>query len=166
MSVFEEGAQVTLPTLRGRASFVTIRRDEESEQGMWEGTEDIEIAATTDRVWSIVADIEGHTSLAGSGEVRAIRLHGAPAASVTFEGDIATSEVGTFVSRNRIEVFDPPGELSWKSWPPLDVRSINRANRPRGDRPRRHATNAREPEETRRSVIPRTCEVTPCQTSL
>jgi hypothetical protein len=46
-----------------------------------------------------------HAELAGGGGVKAIRLHGPVAAGTTFEGDIATGVVGSFVSSNRIEQF-------------------------------------------------------------
>ena len=87
---------------------------------MWEATEIIEIAAPPERVWAIVADIERHAELAGSGEVQAICLLDPVGVRARFEGDIKTGEVGSFVSRNRIEVFDAPRELCWRSWPPLD----------------------------------------------
>lgn len=59
---------------------------------MWEVVERAEIAARPGRVWRIISDIEGHADLAGSGEVRAIR----------------------------IDVADEPRELAWTSLLSLD----------------------------------------------
>ncbi|MEX1009076.1 MAG: hypothetical protein WD271_14690 [Acidimicrobiia bacterium] len=87
---------------------------------MWEVVERAEIAARPGRVWRIVSDIEGHVDLAGSGEVRAIRIDGPLAAGTSFEGDIAVGEVGSFVSRNTIDIVDEARELAWTSFPPLD----------------------------------------------
>ncbi len=87
---------------------------------MWHASEQLSIAASPQVVWRVVADIEGHVSLAGSGEVKAIRMRGDLAAGATFEGDIATGEVGSFVSRNVIETVDEPRRLAWVSYPPLD----------------------------------------------
>lgn len=87
---------------------------------MWGAIERIEVDAPPERVWAIVSDIEGHAALAGSGEVLAIRMLGPLAEGVWFEGDIRTGEVGSFVSRNRVDVLDPPRALCWRSYPPLD----------------------------------------------
>ena len=87
---------------------------------MWHASERITVAAPAEAVWDRVADIEGHVQLAGSGEVKAIRFHGALEPGATFEGDIATGEVGSFVSRNVIHEVDPPSRLVWRSYPPLD----------------------------------------------
>lgn len=87
---------------------------------MWQASEQLRIAAAPDAVWRIVADIEGHTRLAGSGEVKAIRISGPVAVGTTFEGDIATGEVGSFLARCAIEAADEPRRLGWVSFPPLD----------------------------------------------
>lgn len=87
---------------------------------MWEVSERIEINAPAESVWKVIADIEGHAQLAGSGEVQAIRILGPLAAGTVFEGDIAVSTVGSFVSRNVLDVVDEPRELRWTSYPPLD----------------------------------------------
>lgn len=87
---------------------------------MWQASEHITIAARPETVWQVVADIEAHARLAGSGEVRAIRVSGPVGAGMTFEGDIAVGEVGSFVSRNVIETCDAPARLAWVSYPPLD----------------------------------------------
>ena len=87
---------------------------------MWHVSEHIAISATPPGVWDVVADIDGHTRLAGSGEVKAIRFDGPLEPGATFEGDIATGEVGSFVSRNVIHEVDRPNRLVWRSYPPLD----------------------------------------------
>jgi uncharacterized protein YndB with AHSA1/START domain len=87
---------------------------------MWHASESLTIAAPPDAVWDVVADIDGHVGLAGSGEVKAIRFEGPLEAGATFEGDIATGEVGSFVSRNVIHEVDEPRRLVWRSYPPLD----------------------------------------------
>lgn len=87
---------------------------------MWTAREQLRIAASPEAVWRVVADVEAHTRLAGSGEVKAIRMSGPVAAGTTFEGEITTGEVGSFVSRNVIEAADEPRRLAWVSYPPLD----------------------------------------------
>lgn len=87
---------------------------------VWRASEQLRIGAAPDVVWQVVADIEGHTRLAGSGEVKAIRISGPVAPGTTFEGDITTGEVGSFVARGIIEVADEPRRLAWASYPPLD----------------------------------------------
>jgi len=64
---------------------------------VWHAHESVDIAARPETVWAVVADIDGHTRLAGSGEVKAIRFDGPVEPGATFEGDIATGEVGSFV---------------------------------------------------------------------
>lgn len=86
----------------------------------WETTESMHIAAAPEQVWAVVADVERHPRLAGSGEVLAVRLTGPVATGTTFEGDIQTGEVGSFVSRNVIEEATAPTRLAWVSYPPLD----------------------------------------------
>ncbi|MBI2169133.1 MAG: SRPBCC family protein [Actinobacteria bacterium] len=87
---------------------------------MWEASETIDVGAPPEAVWAVVADIEGHTRLAGSGEVKAIRMSGPPGLGTRFEGDIEVGVVGSFVAQCEIAAWDPPSRLAWKSWPPLD----------------------------------------------
>ena len=87
---------------------------------MWQVVENVAVAAPTGRVWRVISDFEGHPELAGSGEVLAVRLRGSAEPGAEFEADVATGEVGSFVSRNRIDVMDEPRELRWTSYPPLD----------------------------------------------
>jgi len=91
----------------------------------WEASESIRVEASPEDVWAIVADIEGHSALAGSGEVLAIRLSGPLAAGTTFEGDIRVDEFGSFVSRCVVEDVTEPTRLAWVSYPPLDDDEID-----------------------------------------
>jgi uncharacterized protein YndB with AHSA1/START domain len=86
----------------------------------WEATESVRVAAPPARVWAVVSDIERHPELAGSGEVLAVRINGPLAVGTTFEGDVRTGEVGSFVSRNVIEEATEARRLAWVSYPPLD----------------------------------------------
>jgi hypothetical protein len=87
---------------------------------MWEVVEHAEIAAPPRLVWTIVSNVALHVELAGSGEVRGIRITGPVAVGTEFESDVVVDEVGAFVSRNRIDVVDAPTEFVWTSYPPLD----------------------------------------------
>ena len=86
----------------------------------WEVRELTRISTPPALVWAIVSDIERHPALAGSGEVLAVRVGGPLQVGATFEGDIKTGEVGSFVSRNVIEDATEPTRLAWVSYPPLD----------------------------------------------
>ena len=85
---------------------------------MWRGTERIEIAAPAEAVWTVVADVARHPELAGSGEVKAIRVNGTIARGATWEADESIKMVGQFTARSECTVFEPPREFSWKSYPP------------------------------------------------
>lgn len=89
---------------------------------MWEGSERIEIAAPPEAVWAIVTDVARHPEIAGSGEVRAIRMSGPVEAGATWEADEAIKVMGPLTNRfaagSECVVFDPPREFSWKSYPP------------------------------------------------
>src|SRR5215470_10484316 len=86
---------------------------------VWQVVESASVAAPIGLVWNVVSDFERHPRLAGSGEVRDVRLHGPAAPGSRFDSDVATGEAGSFVSRNRIDVVDEPRELRWTSYPPL-----------------------------------------------
>ena len=43
---------------------------------MWEGQDRVQVAASPEAVWKVIADIEGHARLAGSGEILAVRFQG------------------------------------------------------------------------------------------
>lgn len=87
---------------------------------MWEAVERIAIEAPPESVWAIVSDIEGHPNLAGSGEVRSIRMDGPLAVGTTFEGDVVVGTYGSFVARCAVTALEPGRELAWVSYPPLD----------------------------------------------
>ncbi len=85
---------------------------------MWQGTERIEINASPEEVWAIVTDVARHQELAGSGEIRAIRVNGPIAEGTTWEADESIKLVGSFTARSSCVAFDPPREFSWKSYSP------------------------------------------------
>ena len=85
---------------------------------MWEGTELIEIDAPQDAVWEVITDVARHADLAGSGEVKAIRMSGSLAAGTAWEADEVVKGMGAFEARSECTVLDPPREFVWKSFPP------------------------------------------------
>jgi hypothetical protein len=96
---------------------------------MWEVTEQIVVGAPPEQVWAVVTDVSGHAELAGSGEIRTLRLAGPVGLGVTWEADIAVPGLDEpFVSRSEVVVFDEPSEFSWTSVPrpviPGEPRSI------------------------------------------
>jgi uncharacterized protein YndB with AHSA1/START domain len=91
-----------------------------AEREGWEAAESLQVAASPERVWAVVSDIERHPMLAGSGEVLAVRMTGSVTVGATFQADVKTGEVGSFVSRNVIEEASEPTRLGWVSYPPLD----------------------------------------------
>lgn len=86
---------------------------------MWEGTDRIEIAAPPEAVWAIIADLDNHITLAGSGEPRAItNVSGPLAVGTTFTSANVIPKVGDLEAREEIIEFDPPRALGWRSYPP------------------------------------------------
>lgn len=85
---------------------------------MWQGTERIEIAGPPEAVWAVVSDVARHAQLAGSGEVKAVRTKGPLAAGAMWEADEVVRGMGAFTATSECLAFDPPHELSWKSYPP------------------------------------------------
>lgn len=86
---------------------------------MWEGSEQVVVAASPEAVWAIIVDVARHAELAGSGEIAAVRLHGPVALGSTWEADIRVPKLDEpFVARSEVLVFDPPREFSWSSEPP------------------------------------------------
>lgn len=86
----------------------------------WDAADVIRISAAPERVWAIVSDVDRHPTLAGSGEVLAVRMDGPLAPGSTFTSDVRTGEVGSFTARCVIEAADAPTRLAWVSYPPLD----------------------------------------------
>ena len=86
---------------------------------MFEAEERVEVEAEPEQVWAVIADFGSHPVLAGSGEVKAVRIDGPVAVGAEFEGDVVVGGVRSFTSRNVIEVADRPHELGWVSFPPL-----------------------------------------------
>ncbi len=88
------------------------------------------IAATPELIFRALADPLRHAQLAGSGEVKAVRMHHPDAVGVgsTFEAD-EEIRVGRstqkFTAISTITEYDPPHAISWTTMPP---------NRPRPHR--------------------------------
>ena len=85
---------------------------------MWEGTERIHVAAPQETVWGIVTDVSRHVELAGSGEIKVIRLEGPIETGATWEADESIRMMGGFTAKSECVTFDPPREFSWKSYSP------------------------------------------------
>ncbi|HEV8565134.1 MAG TPA: SRPBCC family protein [Actinomycetota bacterium] len=88
---------------------------------MWEGTVEVDLPVSPEAVWDVVADIERHRELAGSGEIRSLRVRGPIGVGTRWEADHEVPGAGTFQSTGELIVFQPPTELVWKSFPPLLV---------------------------------------------
>ena len=85
---------------------------------MWTGTDSIEIKAPTEQVWSIISDVSAHPKLAGSGEVKAVRVAGHIGTGVTWESDEDLGPEMRFTAHSKCVTFNPPKEFAWKSFPP------------------------------------------------
>src|SRR3989442_126732 len=85
---------------------------------MWEGNEQIEIDAPPERVWAVITDVERHPELAGSGEVRTIRIDGPLAVGTEWEAEIGVPKIDDpFMSRSRVIALAEPSEFVWTSVP-------------------------------------------------
>src|SRR5437899_12557261 len=88
---------------------------------MWQGSEQIRVAATPERVWDIVTDVDRHPDLAGSGEVRSIRMDGPLAVGTEWEAEIGVPNIAQpFTARSRVLALDEPSEFTWTSIPLVD----------------------------------------------
>lgn len=86
---------------------------------MWEVAERIVVGAPPERVWAIVTDVAGHAELAGSGEIRELRLTGPVGLGATWEADIGVPGLDEpFVAHSEVVVFNEPSEFAWTSRPP------------------------------------------------
>jgi uncharacterized protein YndB with AHSA1/START domain len=86
---------------------------------MWEGSEQVFVAASPETVWAIVTDVARHPALAGSGEIATIRLDGPVSLGSRWEADIRVPNLDEpFVARSEVLIFDPPIEFCWTSEPP------------------------------------------------
>lgn len=81
------------------------------------------IHATPEQVFALVSDLRRHPALAGSGEVKTLRLTSPEPIGVgtTFEAD-EDIQFGRkrmqFAARSEIVEYDPPRLISWTSLPP------------------------------------------------
>jgi uncharacterized protein YndB with AHSA1/START domain len=96
---------------------------------MWQGLDRVQVAASPEAVWKVVADIEGHARLAGSGEIQAIRFQGPLRVGARWEADERVTGVGRSTAVSTCTVCDPPRELAWKPQAP-PVRKGREDSRP------------------------------------
>jgi len=86
--------------------------------------ERLTIHAATADVFAVVADVGNHAALAGSEEVRTIRITSAGPTNVgtTWQAD-ETIRIGkqtkSFVAESIMREWDPPSVVSWTSTPPM-----------------------------------------------
>jgi uncharacterized protein YndB with AHSA1/START domain len=90
---------------------------------MYEHEERRHIDATPEELFALLADVEHHDSLAGSGEVRTVRVltDGAVHEGSEWEADeVVRFGKGTqsFTATSRMTQFAPPYSLAWTSTPP------------------------------------------------
>jgi uncharacterized protein YndB with AHSA1/START domain len=104
----------------GRRSMLTYQHEERRH-----------IAAPPDKVFAILADVTHHDDLAGSGEVKSIRIISEGQVGVGTEWE-ADEEIKTgrttqrFTARSTVREYDPPRVFSWTSMPPSSVRPVPR----------------------------------------
>lgn len=85
---------------------------------MWTGIESRRIEASAEAVWAVVTDVSRHAELAGSREIKSIRVSDPIEVGTTWEADEKIPGAPAFTARSRCTVFDPPRELAWTSTPP------------------------------------------------
>ena len=87
-------------------------------------TRETVIPASPERVFEILADVERHSELAGSGEPEAIRLltEGPVRVGTRFEADENIMKPRfmrrRFVAQSEVTRFEPPRLIEWRSVPP------------------------------------------------
>lgn len=88
------------------------------------------IAAPPATVFAILADVTHHDDLAGSGEVKSIRLMSEEVRVGTeWEADEEIKmgrSTQQFVARSTVREYDPPRVFSWTSMPPGSVKPVPR----------------------------------------
>lgn len=85
--------------------------------------ERLHLSASPERVFAVLADVAHHDRLAGSGEVKSIRIldDGPVGVRTEWEADeeiVMTGSSQKFVARSTMREFTPPLGLSWTSTPP------------------------------------------------
>jgi uncharacterized protein YndB with AHSA1/START domain len=93
--------------------------------------EDRHIAAPCETVFAVLTEVAKHDVLAGSGEVKSIRMlsEGALHVGTEWEAD-EQIKVGRstqkFVARSTVHEYDPPRVFSWTSMPPATAKPVPR----------------------------------------
>lgn len=90
---------------------------------MYQHEERRRIDATPEQLFAVLSDIEHHDALAGSDEVKQVRLltEGEVGPGAEWEADEEIrfgKKTQTFVARSKMQDFAPPLHLSWTSTPP------------------------------------------------
>jgi uncharacterized protein YndB with AHSA1/START domain len=90
---------------------------------MYQHEERRHIDATPEQLFAMLADVGHHDVLAGSGEVKSVRLltAGEPKAGTEWEADEEIrfgKGTQTFTATSRMTQFAPPYSLAWTSTPP------------------------------------------------
>jgi hypothetical protein len=75
-----------------------------------EGQDRVQVAASPEAVWKVIADIEGHARLAGSSEILAIRFQGPLRVGAGWEADERITGVGRFTADH---YHDIAAHLGW-----------------------------------------------------
>jgi uncharacterized protein YndB with AHSA1/START domain len=89
------------------------------------------IDAPPDKVFTVLADVIHHDDLAGSGEVKSIRMlsEGDVHVGTEWEADEeirAGRSTQKFTARSTVREYDPPRVFSWTSLPPSSVKPVPR----------------------------------------
>lgn len=91
---------------------------------MYTHTEERFIPASPERVFAVLSDVAHHDTLAGSGEVKTIRIltPGEVHVGTEWEADEEITvgrNTQKFVARSTVQEYDAPIVLSWTSMPPI-----------------------------------------------
>jgi uncharacterized protein YndB with AHSA1/START domain len=89
------------------------------------------IDAPPDKVFAVLADVAHHDDLAGSGEVKSIRIlsEGEVHVGTEWEADEeikAGRSTQRFTARSTVREYDPPRAFSWTSMPPSSAKPVPR----------------------------------------